>query len=143
MQRIEHKGVVTSVEGNKVFVTIISHSACEACHAKGICSGGGTSESKAKVIEVTVPDSSNYKISDEVMLFITTSTGIKVVVMAYVIPVIICLLALVFMNRAGISDNVNGLISLVFLVLYFIILFTFRRKITNKILIEIEKTEPK
>ena len=136
MQRIEHKGVVTSVEGNKVFVTIISHSACEACHAKGICSGGGTSESKAKVIEVTVPDSSNYKISDEVMLFITTSTGIKV-------PVIICLLALVFMNRAGISDNVNGLISLVFLVLYFIILFTFRRKITNKILIEIEKTEPK
>jgi len=45
---IIHPGIIERISGEKVFVRILSQSACSACHAKGACS---VADAEEKIIE--------------------------------------------------------------------------------------------
>ena len=38
---IQHRGIVERIDGDKVFVKVDKESACQACHAKGLCGERG------------------------------------------------------------------------------------------------------
>lgn len=137
MQRIEHKGVVCNIAPSMVSVMVISHSACEKCHAKSYCSP--SSDTKNKIINVECNNTSFYKIGDEVTVYISNNSGMYAVVLAYIIPVVILLVSIFIASYNNIEDNVSALISLLFLVIYFIILYTFRRKLSKRISVKLEK----
>ena len=40
-ESLQHRGIVESVEGRVVTVSVDRESACDGCHAKGICSSSG------------------------------------------------------------------------------------------------------
>ncbi len=48
-ENISHPGIIEEVSKDKVFVKILSMSACSACHAKGMCSVAEVAE---KIVEV-------------------------------------------------------------------------------------------
>ncbi len=137
MKRIEHQGRISKIEDDSIFVTVVSRSACAACHARQVCSNG---DMKEKIIEVPrKKQSEEFVEGDEVTVYISSGTGLWAVMLAYVFPLLILLSVLSICAASGYPDYLNALITIAFLFFYFIILFTFRRKLNGKINIKIEK----
>ena len=87
-KEVSHKGRVVEVGQDVIQVEIISSSACSSCHAAGLCT---MSEAVKKIVEV--PAASNPKCYDgeEVELVLQEATGMKAVLLAYVIHCSYCL----------------------------------------------------
>ena len=88
---IRHSGKVVEITPELTRVEIISESACSACHAKGLCSLG---ESKVKVVEVPTSAWMNLKVGDTVDVLLKTSMGFKAVWLAYAVPLVVLVAAL-------------------------------------------------
>ena len=137
MAQIEHTGVVKEITPTLIVVDIMVNSACEKCHIKGACHN--SSETDQRVVEIARIDDKSYVLEEKVTLFFTEKTGLKAVVLAYIIPVIIMLLALVVMVELGVSEPISAIFSLTFIVTYFIILYIFKAKIKSNVKVNIEK----
>lgn len=123
---IKHKGTVESINGSLVKVRILQTSACASCNARGLCS---SAESKEKIIEV-YDTTNSYKPGDPVMIYGTTSMGIRAVIIAFVIPFIILLITLfAAMSFSSGNELLSAFLSLLILVPYYIVLYFLRNKI--------------
>lgn len=127
-QIIEHTGVIRQIEGNRVQVLITQNSACSACHAKSACMA---SDSAEKLIEAFSDDTS-FKVGDEVMLYGQRALGFKAVLLAFVIPFLLILLALFVLRLFTDNEALSGTIALATLVPYYIILSLFKDKLKSK-----------
>lgn len=135
--RTRRLGKVESINGNIVGVNISSVSACAACHAKGMCS---SADKKDKLI--MVPNYGvDYKIGELVNVSIEESLGLKAVLIAYIFPVFIMLVALLLLTNIGINHMIAGITSLVGLLMYYILLYLLRDKLNKEFTFLIEKTE--
>ena len=133
---IKHRGIVESTGNTSVKVRIVQTSACSACSIKGHCSA---SESKEKIIDIYNVDSSLYKQGDEVWVYGTVSMGMQAVLLAFFIPFIIVVVALyVFIKLFFVDELTSSLVSLSFLVAYYLIIFLSRNKLEKKFAFSIE-----
>ena len=98
---IRHSGKVVEITPEITRVEIISESACSACHAKGLCSLG---ESKVKVVEVPTSAWMNLKVGDTVDVLLKTSMGFKAVWLAYAVPLVVLVAALMGLLAAGVGE---------------------------------------
>jgi sigma-E factor negative regulatory protein RseC len=124
---INHEGIVQRKEDNKVFVAIISASACSGCHAEGSCTMSGKEE---KIIEVS--GHYNVKPGDQVTVLMKQSMGYAALFLGYVIPVIAVIAALIAFISLRLPELTSGLASLSILIPYYTILFFFRKTINEK-----------
>ena len=90
---IKHLGIVENINGSRLKVKIVQSSACSACSVKGHCSA---SETKEKIIDVYNKNGVPCQIGERVMIVGTTSMGMKAVFLAFVLPFVVLLLALIF-----------------------------------------------
>lgn len=125
-----------SVNDKHVRVNILSKSACSACHVKGSCNVSDTSE---KIIDVT--DSRVFSIGEEVEVLFSGNTGMKAVLFGYFFPFIIMLLALIASLSFIENELFAGLITIGTLVVYYLILMTFRSKLKRIFTFSIRKYE--
>lgn len=131
----DHIGVIEKIEGIHIFVKIVQQSACAGCHAKGICSAA---DNQDKTIEVT--DYSNvYNVNDRVMVCGQTAMGLQAVLLAFVIPLIIMLAAIIVGNIFVWNDAFSGLTGLLALIPYYAILYSFREKLKKKFVFTLKK----
>lgn len=126
---VQHDGIVTGISSHTVEVSIQSHSACAGCHAKSAC---GIADMKQKVITAKRPES-EIRIGEQVVVYASTSNAAFSVIIAYVIPSVLILAAIFWLEKSGISELEAAVGSLVLLVIYFIVLYFFRNKISKKI----------
>jgi sigma-E factor negative regulatory protein RseC len=124
---INHEGVVQKVDEKSVIVSISSTSACSGCHAEGSCSMSGKEE---KIIEVT----GKYNViqGDIVTILMKQSMGYSALLLGYILPLVSVVSVLVVLVSFKVSELVSGLISLGILIPYYLILFSFRKKINEK-----------
>ncbi|MEG1635568.1 MAG: SoxR reducing system RseC family protein [Rikenellaceae bacterium] len=139
MSQIEHKGIVSSITTTSIEIEIAVGSACEKCHIKGACQG--SSENEKRVVVVDRKRGESYEIGEKVTLFFSEKEGLIAAALAYVIPIIISVIALTIMIGNQVSEPIAALISLAIIVTYFIILYIFRHEIKRKIEIKVEKIE--
>ena len=132
---IEHNGIVEKIENDIVYVRILQKSACSGCHAKGICSA---SEMKVKTIEVPCSDSS-WKIGEEVEIIGKASMGMKAVLLAFVIPLLAMLAAIIIGTLTGLEDSGSAMLALAILTTYYIILYINRGKLKNKFVFQLKE----
>lgn len=86
---IEHNGTITSIDGNRIRVSIINVAACAECKAKSLCT---SSESKEKYIDVIESDASSRRtIGEAVTVCGSLSMGKKAVRLAFGFPLLILL----------------------------------------------------
>ena len=114
-ESINHNGRIEKIEGNAIFVRIIQQSACSGCHAQGMC---GASEKKEKIIEVN-DNSGKYHVNEEVTLCGQSSLGLQAVLLAFVLPVIFVVAAIVAGNYLQWDETTSGLTGLLLLVPYY------------------------
>jgi len=135
-ERVQHEGVVKSIAAQTLEVLILSHSACSGCHAQNAC---GLADIKQKIITVPRPDG-EIRIGDKVTVYASLGNAFYSVLLAYIIPSILIISAIFFLEKSGSEELTAALSSLVLLVLYFVGLYLFRKKINQKIKFTIEKT---
>ncbi len=133
---IQHRGIVKNIENNTVFVRIEQESACSSCHARSACLA---SDKKEKIIAVT-DRSGMFKPGEEVIISVKSSLGMRAVVIAFVIPFIIIVTAVLIGSKISGSEDIGGLAGLFFLFPYYIILYILRDKINKKFIFTASKT---
>lgn len=134
-ESINHNGRIEKIEGDTVFVRIIQQSACSGCHAQGMCSA---SEQKVKIIEVN-DNSGKYRVNEEVMLCGRSSLGLQAVLLAFVIPIILVVAAIVAGTYMQWDETTSGLTGLLLLVPYYCILYLLREKLKRKFIFTLKK----
>ncbi len=132
---IEHSGIITHLDAEKIYVRIHQQSACSACHAKSACAASDKKE-KEIVVKNTYR---NLQIGDSVMLYGKSSTGLFAVLLAFVFPFLLILLCLLLLRNFDVSETVAALISLGMLMPYYLILSLFNKKLSNKLQFTLDK----
>ena len=133
---IKHRGIVDRVDGSHVVVRIVQTSACSACSAKGLCNA---SESKEKLIDIYEVNTS-YRIGEEVVLYGTTSMGMRAVFLAFGIPLLILLLVLfISMQMTDEDALVSAAVALLAVIPYYIVIYLLKDKLNKTFSFTIEK----
>ena len=128
---IEHEGIVSRVEGDRVYVKITSQSACGACKAREAC---GLAEAQEKIVEVTTPGAQqHYTAGESVTVGVRRSAGAVAVILAYVGALAAAVAAL------GWSEGRSALAALAAVGVYYCVLWLFRHKIEHTIHFSITK----
>lgn len=122
--KIRHKARVISINNNKLTLSLTSVSACANCHAKSACTAADLKEK-----QVQVYSHKHYPVGTEVMVETSMTVGIKAVLYAYVLPIVVALTGLFVYTAIGFSELQSGLLCLGALAAYFIVLSLFRNKL--------------
>ena len=133
---IKHLGIVENINGSRLKVKIVQSSACSACSVKGHCSA---SETKEKIIDVYNKNNVPCQVGERVMIVGTTSMGMKAVLLAFVLPFIVLLLALIIsLKLTGGDEAVSALGSLGTLVPYYLIIYICRNRLSRSFMFILE-----
>jgi sigma-E factor negative regulatory protein RseC len=132
---IVHEGFVEQVAEGSVKVSIDKRSACSACSAKGSCKSLDSIKSEM----VILTSDNSYKPGDRVLLKLQKSMGLKAVLIGYGLPFLSFLFTLVVFYKISKSEILSALAAIVILVLYYLLLKLFNRKIDSYFKIEIER----
>lgn len=123
------EGIVRAVNGDNIEVEIIVSSACSECHAKSICI---PTDHRRETVTAQSLYGEQFKPGEKVQLVFKGSAGNKAVVLAYLLPFLILMIAL-FGTYAITKNELAGVIvSIAFVVIYYIVLKTQNKKIEQK-----------
>jgi sigma-E factor negative regulatory protein RseC len=97
-------------------------------------------DSKEKVIEI--PDSSGlYHVNDAVIVCGQSSMGMQAVLLAFVLPLLLVIAAIVSGTYTNRSESVSALAGLLILFPYYGALYLFRDKLKKIFIFTLKKTE--
>ena len=124
-----HDGIVLSVAEGKVEVRIDSTSACASCEAHAKC---GFAESRTKTLQIPTAEWREFKEGQHVAVNIDESRGMQAVWIAYVLPALIMILAIIVLSSVGAAEWIVAAAALVILAFYVGILYLLRKRISKK-----------
>jgi len=124
---IDHEGVVIRADHKSVTVSIISVSACAGCHAQASCS---MSDKEEKIIDVR--GDYDVKPGDKVTVLMKQSMGHTALILGYIVPLFLVVISLVILVSVKISELYAGLSSVAIVILYYTILYFFKKQINRK-----------
>ena len=134
--KIEHQGVIESISGDCVRVSIIQVAACSECKAKSLCT---SSESRQKYIDVYAKDASRYNVGDIVNVCGSLQMGRKAVRIAFMWPMLIILLTgLVSLGLLRWTEPAAIGLILLCLSAYFVVTYFNRDRLADKFAFWIE-----
>lgn len=136
-QIIEHSGFIYQINGKHIKVQILQQSACSDCHAKGACTAADMAD---KFVDVESEDP-ELKVGQAVTVYGQSSLGLLAVLLAFVVPFLLVLLTLFFLNNKIDNEAVSGTIALGTLIPYFIILSFFNKKLKSKLKFHIKRKD--
>lgn len=135
MDCIEQKGIIEEIRNGIARVNITSFSACGSCQSKGACQ---ISESSSRIIDVNIEDSM-FHVGETVQVLMEKSLGLKATLLAYIIPFIIVISALITLTETGISELISGAVSLGLLAPYYIALYFNKDKLQKQFQFTLKK----
>ncbi|MEM8894707.1 MAG: SoxR reducing system RseC family protein [Bacteroidota bacterium] len=132
---ISHAGFVSEVSQGRVKVSLFRPEACGSCHMKDYCAGDQEERQEFEV------NADGYQVGDEVQLHMSTTTGLRAVMVAYILPFVILVSSLIIGLQSGLSENMAGLVSLLLTGLYYLLLRLFSTEIKGHFSIQIQKLQ--
>lgn len=135
---VEHSGIVTRVEENKVQVSLVNVSACASCHAKGICT---VSEADQKVIDINnfAAISDQYQTGESVKVSFQQSVGFKALFLGYLLPFLLLFITLIATWAITANEALSGLLALGVLLPYYLTLKLVKNRIDKTFTFTISK----
>ena len=137
--RIVHEGKIVEMDKESISVEIVNKSACAACHAKGVC---GASDEQVRIIvlpQTLATATAGYQVGDSVKLVLSASLGMKAVILAYGLPLLVLLVAILVFSALKLEQLYVGLFSLAAVAVYYIIFAIFRDKLDKEFVFHIEQ----
>lgn len=137
--RIAHEGKVIGIFDNYIRVEIVNKSACAACHAKGVCAA---SDESIKYVDVPITLGTmnrTYEEGERVVVLLKSSLAPRAVLLAYGVPLVLLLIAMITASSCGLGELWVGLTGIAVVVLYYIGLAFFRNRLSRVFTFSIEK----
>jgi sigma-E factor negative regulatory protein RseC len=132
-----YTGTIVKLNDKTVTVCIEQYAACVSCQTKGACS---SADSSTKLIEATI-ESGNFTMGETVRIIGTSNFGLKAVLMAFVVPVVLMLLALFLADFLQTDDLTMAISALVVLLPYYSVLFLLHNKLKKQFMFYVEKMD--
>lgn len=129
MKEVTHQGIVEKITGDRLWVKVERQSACASCAANQYCAA---SDPRKECIEVT-DISRHWLVGEKVYVHISSSLAGRAVFLAYLLPLLAMLLALVVTLLAGGGELCAALFSLLVVGIYYGILYFFKGSLRRKI----------
>ena len=133
LETIRHEGIVERIGTDGCSVRILQASACSSCSARQLCR---SSESKEKVIDVK-GHYPTLRVGESVTLSGSVHQGLRASVLAYIVPLVLMLTALVAGIRLS-GEGMGALAALLVLALYYGVLYLLRDKLGRQFTFKIE-----
>lgn len=131
----EQVGIVVDVKPKEVVVKIEQKSTCANCHSRGACT---SFDKKDKEIEVATDKAADYKIGDKVKVSISTKLGMKAVFIAFVLPFVFLMIAIVVCLKClNLSEALSCLIAIVITAVYYYVLFKQKNNLQKQFVFKI------
>lgn len=131
----EQVGIVVDVKPKEVVVKIEQKSTCANCHSRGACT---SFDKKDKEIEVATDKAADYKIGDKVKVSISTKLGMKAVFIAFVLPFVFLMIAIVLSLKVfDLSEALSCLIAISVMGIYYFILFKRKKSLRKQFVFKI------
>lgn len=124
VSQIFHDGIIKQVNEQTLFVSIISTATCASCQVKGACSA---SDMKEKIVVVKRTADREYQVGEKVEIAINQSVGTWAVLLGYVFPLIVVVVALIIFTNMMDNEGTAGLLSVGLLIPYYGILYLTRK----------------
>ena len=135
--KINHSGVVETVDGEHLRVRILQTTACSACKVAGHCSAA---ESKEKIVDVVLGKGSvDYKVGDNVVVSTTQSAVGKALFVGFLLPFGVMVVALLVAIVVTSDELVSALVAIASLVPYYLIIYMLRDRLGRSVTFSIEK----
>jgi sigma-E factor negative regulatory protein RseC len=134
---ISRSGIVSEVTTDNITVNIVNMSACSECTAKELCT---TFERKEKTIFVH-NSGQNVQPGDAVNVAVKTGVGMKAVLLAYFMPILVITAILLFLLAMGTGELYAGIISVGTLAGYYFVIYLIREKLRKQFYFYIEKAD--
>lgn len=126
-EMIEHRGVLTAVADGSGRVLIEQASACSQCHAKSMCMAA---DSKEKEVDVVLAEP--LQVGDRVIVYGSSSLGMKAVLLAYVLPFVLLVAIVLLLGQVVNNEAIVGTVALLSLIPYLILLKIFSKRLNRK-----------
>ena len=136
-EEVRHGGRVIAMDPQLTSVKIVSHSACGECHAAGLC---GMAELSEKVIQVPTSPYVSYAVGDEVEVVLAAEMGLKAVLLAYFLPLVVLLGTVLGLMALGVGEVAAGLWGLAAVAVYYLVLWLFRGRLRNHYVFKIKSS---
>ena len=137
--RISHKGTVVENDGRTIRVKITRSEACGHCAARSGCQMLNTTE---RIIEVPADrQSRGYEVGETVLVQMQTHSGFKAVFYAYLLPILLMMACVSLMYAMHCGEGLIALTAVGSIVMYYLLLYLFRRNINRKFSFTLEKCE--
>ena len=124
-KKIEYRGIITEVHPGNLQVEIRDETACDVCSARKSCCMSGKREKRLDIPFV----SGDYRPGDEVTVVGKTSMGLKAVLIAFILPLMVIVVPLAATSSMGANERQAALISLSAMIVYFLGIFFLKNKI--------------
>ncbi len=135
---VYHQAKVTAVASDAVDVLLEKGSACATCYNRGACS---SLDNKNVVYHIETKNAQNFYVGEMVTIGISVNSGLKAVVLAYIIPLIL-LLVVCFLLQIWIKSELwQILITLGVIVVYYVLLGTQKHRLNQKFTFTIDKLQ--
>ncbi|MDR0368061.1 MAG: SoxR reducing system RseC family protein [Bacteroidales bacterium] len=126
---IHHTGKVIAVLPNEVRVEVERGDACASCTNKTSCMFGNTT---TQIIPIKTPFASSFSEGEAVVVSMETSSGLKAVWYAYLIPFILLVASFVVFRCLFRSEPLQILLTLLFVAVYYFILYKTKNRMDKK-----------
>lgn len=131
-----HDGKVIAVTEGKVKVEMHVVSACSSCKAHEKCSFVDKAD---KVVEIETDQWKDYQEGDTVMVSVNEELGLLAVLLAYFLPAVILVAAVVLLSVYTNSEALAALIPIVLISIYFFMLYKSRHRLQRKFSFGLER----
>ncbi len=135
VETIRHKGVISNVDEQFNYVSIVAQSACASCQVKSACN---VSDLNQETIKIPKTPNDDYKTGQMVFVKMKKSLGTMAVMLGYFFPFLLVLVSLIILLNIISSEGLAGLISVGLLAPYYLILYFYRSHLNKTFVFEIE-----
>ena len=133
---VKHDGIIERITEGMVCVRIVQTSACAACKVAKYCNA---SESKEKLVDVRMSDTSRWSVGDRVVVAASQQMANQALVYAFGIPLVLLLLVLVVVLQLTCREDWAGLCGILSLIPYYAILYLRRSSLQKRMAFWIEE----
>ena len=134
---LEYTGSIVELTQNNATVCIEQNAACISCQSKGACS---SAESTSKLIEATFTNDI-FEIGETVRIVGTKYFGLQAVYLAFIVPVVLMLLALITTHIFQTNDITMAITAIGILFPYYFILYLLNDRLKTQFRFYIEKID--
>lgn len=134
-EEVSHKGKVVKMTPQLTTVAFLQHDACSGCHAAAYC---GMGEMAEKLVELPTDPYAGYGVGDEVEVVLKATMGLKAVVLAYFLPLVVLLAVILGLIALGTGEVPAALAGLAAVGVYYFLLYILRGKLRNEYIFEIK-----